>query len=51
MMIYSDCLKPDFKKVMEKANDVLVSSIVIETFPFSIKRLLRRKLIFHAEVT
>ena len=43
MMIYSDCLKPDFKKVLEKANDVLVSSIVIETFPFSIKKVIKEK--------
>lgn len=42
-MIYSDCLKPDFKKVLEKANDVLVSSIVIETFPFSIKKVIKEK--------
>lgn len=43
MMIYSDCLKPDFKKALEKANDVLVSSIVIETFPFSIKKVIKEK--------
>ena len=42
-MIYSDCLKTDFKKVLEKANDVLVSSIVIETFPFSIKKVIKEK--------
>lgn len=43
MMIYSDSLKPNFKRVMEKANDVLVSSVAINTFPFSIKKLIKEK--------
>lgn len=42
-MIYSDSLKPNFKRAMEKANDVLVSSVAINTFPFSIKKLIKEK--------
>ena len=37
-MIYNDCLKPNFKRAMEKANDILVSSNTISSFPFSIKK-------------
>ena len=43
MMICSDSLKPNFKRVMEKANDILVSSIVIDTFPFSIEKVIKEK--------
>ena len=35
--------KPNFKKALEKANDLLVSSNKIRTFPFSIKSLIKEK--------
>lgn len=42
-MIYNDCLKPNFKRAMEKANDILVSSNTISSFPFSIKKVIKEK--------
>ena len=42
-MICNNDVKPDFKKAIEKANDVLVSSNVINTFPFSIKKVIKEK--------
>lgn len=35
--------KPDFKKVMRKSDEVLVSSHTLESFPFSAKRLIKEK--------
>lgn len=35
--------KPNFKKVLEKANDILVSSYMINTFPFSITKVIKEK--------
>lgn len=35
--------KPDFKKAMEKSNEILVSSGIIDSFPFSAKKLIKEK--------
>lgn len=35
--------KPDFKRVMRKSDEVLVSSHTLESFPFSAKQLIKEK--------
>lgn len=42
-MISNEEYKPNFKRSLEKANDLLVSSNEIQSFPFSIKRLIKEK--------
>ena len=41
-MIYKE-IKPDFKKALEKANDILISSDLIYGFPFSIVKVIKEK--------
>lgn len=43
MMTYNKTIKPDFKKALKKANDLLISSDTITTFPFSLNELIKEK--------
>ncbi len=43
MMNYSNKKKPNFKKALKIANDILISSYVINSFPFSIIKVIKEK--------
>lgn len=42
-MNYSNKKKPNFKKALKIANDILISSYVINSFPFSIIKVIKEK--------
>ena len=43
MMHYSEEIKPRFKKIVDEVNLILLSSQNIESFPFSVSKVIKEK--------
>ena len=50
-MTFSDEEKPRFKKIIEEANCILLSTESIQSFPFSVKKVVKEKDFFKLYVS